>query len=336
MSKQRFKQGSLDFDLPEAMIILNKEGEVIELGNKIRLEAHRLVEEFMLAANQAVALEVFRKAQPFIYRVHDKPDLDKLEAFSSLMKQLGYSFPVSPQMKPVTYARFLNKIQDAPEADFINELMLRSMKKAVYQRENIGHFGLAFNHYTHFTSPIRRYPDMLVHRLLRKLTKGRYSHTYLKKVPAIIDAVSSRCSDTERQAETAEREAVKIKQMSFMAKHIGDEFDGVISGVTTYGFYVRLNKFGAEGMVRMSSIDDDYYTFDEKRYMIIGRRNNKIYRLGDKIKVGVMKVDKLSGEMDLFIVKPVKARKKIIKKKQTTKQKDKNKRSKKKKSKQKS
>lgn len=303
---QRFKQGSLDFDLPESMIILNKKGEVTELGNKVRLEAHRLVEEFMLVANKAVALEVFRKAQPFIYRVHDKPDIDKLESFSSLVKQLGYHFTVSPQMKPVTFAKFLNKIQDVPEADFINELMLRSMQKAVYQRENIGHFGLAFDHYSHFTSPIRRYPDLLVHRLLRKLKNGRYPHPYAKKVHAVIDAVSSHCSDTERVAERAEREAVKIKQMSFMAKHVGSEYSAVISGVTAYGFYVRLDNLGAEGMVRMSTIDDDYYHYDEKNYRIIGQRNKRVYRLGDKIIVGVLKVDKVAGEMDLFIVQPPK------------------------------
>ena len=314
LNKRRFKEGSLDFDLPESKIILNKDGEVIELGHKIRLESHRLVEEFMLAANQATALEIFRKAQPFIYRVHDKPDMDRLENFSALVKRLNYSFPVSKTMKPLQFAQFLDEIKDAPEADFINELMLRSMKKAVYQRENIGHFGLAFKHYTHFTSPIRRYPDLLVHRLIRKAKKGRYPHAFSKKVNSLIDRVGSHCSETERKAESAEREAVKIKQISFMAKHVGDEFSGVISGVTSYGFFVRLDRLGVEGMVRMSSIDDDYYAFEEKRYRIVGRRHGKVYQLGDKIKIMVLRVDKLHGEMDLSIVSSKTKKKTSVKK----------------------
>jgi ribonuclease R len=303
LTKRRFEAGSLDFDLPESKIILNKKGEVLELGHKIRLESHRLVEEFMLAANRAVALEVFRKAQPFLYRVHDRPDFEKLKDFSELMKRLGYSFPVSPNMKPIVFSKFLEKIKDAPEADFINELMLRSMKKAVYQRENIGHFGLAFSHYTHFTSPIRRYPDLIVHRLLRKLKNGHYPVAYSRRVAGIIDSVGAHCSETERVAETAEREAVKVKQMSYMAQHVGDEFSGVISGVMPYGFFVRLDNIGVEGLVRMSTMDDDYYQHEEKRYRIVGRRTGRTFQLGDKIKVGVLKVDKVASEMDLFVLK---------------------------------
>ena len=303
LNKKRRQDGSLDFDLPEAMILMNKQGEVIELGHKIRLESHRLVEEFMLLANQAVALEVFRKALPFIYRVHAKPNMEKLEEFSQLMSRLGYSFPVSPQMRPKQIASFLDSIKEAPEADYINELLLRSMQKAVYQRENIGHFGLAFKHYTHFTSPIRRYHDLLVHRLLRKLRpQGRYPHKYAESVATIIDQVSKHCSDTERHAEAAEREAIKMKQMSFMTKQVGEEYDGVITGVMSYGFFVRLYPLGVEGMVRMSTMDDDYYVYDEKRYRITGRRNNKVYQLGDKIKAGVLKVDKVRAEMDLYVV----------------------------------
>lgn len=323
LNQQRFKEGSLDFDLPEAKLIMNQKGEVLELGSKIRLESHRLVEEFMLIANQAVALEVFRKAQPFIYRVHDKPDFDRLQAFAALVKPIGYSFPVSKNMQPVQFARFLHEIKDSPESDFINDLLLRSMKKAVYQRENIGHFGLAFKHYTHFTSPIRRYPDLLVHRLLRLLKNGRYPLKVAKKVPSIIDLVGAHCSETERVAEAAEREAIKLKQMSFMAKHIGNHYSGVISGVTGYGFFVRLDNMGVEGMVRMSTIDDDYYAFDEKNYRIIGKRTGKVYRLSDKIKVGVLTVDVASAQMDLYVVdEKKKTAKKTTTAKQTTTPKD--------------
>ncbi len=304
LSKKRFAQGSLDFDLPEAKIILNKKGEVLELGNRVRLESHRLVEEFMLAANRAVALEVFRSGQPFLYRVHARPDMEKLEAFSMMMSRLGYRFPVSPNMKPIQLARFLERVKGTPEEEIINELMLRSMQKAVYQRANIGHFGLAFSHYTHFTSPIRRYPDLLVHRLLRKLKRGKYPPEFAKRVITVIDNVGRHCSETERTAEAAERQAIKIKQLAFMARHVGDEYDGVISGVASYGFYVRLDKLGAEGLVRVSSIDDDYYRFDEKEYRIVGRRRGKVYRLGDKVRVGVLRVDKINNEMELYVVPP--------------------------------
>ncbi|MFH1374556.1 MAG: ribonuclease R [bacterium] len=304
LSKRRFAHGSLDFDLPEAKIILNRRGEVLELGSRVRLESHRLVEEFMLAANRAVALEVFRKAQPFLYRVHDRPDMEKLEAFSEMMTRLGHRFVVSPDMKPLAFARFLDQVKDRPESDFINELMLRSMQKAVYQRRNIGHFGLAFTHYTHFTSPIRRYPDLLVHRLLRRLRDGKYPPAFARRVVSVIDHTGRHCSETERTSEAAERQAIKVKQATYMARHLGDEFDGVISGVASYGFFVRLDNMGAEGLVRMSTIDDDYYRFDEKQHRMVGRASRRCFRLGDKIRVGVLKVDKINSGIDLFVVPP--------------------------------
>lgn len=301
LSRRRFAEGSLDFDLPESKIVLGKAGEVLELGSRMRLESHRLVEEFMLVANRAVALEVFRHAQPFLYRVHDKPDMEKLEAFSHMMQRLGYRFPISKNMKPGQFSRFLDRVKDTPEADFINELLLRSMAKAVYQRDNIGHFGLAFTHYAHFTSPIRRYPDLLVHRLLRKLKNGRYPVAFAKRVKTTIDHVGKHCSETERVAERAEREAVKIKQVAFMADQLGEEYTGVISGVLPYGFFVRLDRLGVEGMVRVSTIDDDYYQFDEKNFRLVGRRTHTAYRLGDPVRVGIMKVDQVRNEIDLFL-----------------------------------
>ncbi|PWB73790.1 ribonuclease R [candidate division GN15 bacterium] len=306
LSARRFAEGSLDFDLPEAKIIMNEKGEVIELGHRVRLESHRLVEEFMLAANRAVALELFRAARPALYRVHDKPDMEKLEAFSLMMSRLGHKFPVSPNMKPIQFARFLEGIKDAPEADFINELMLRSMQKAVYQRENIGHFGLAFSHYAHFTSPIRRYPDLVIHRLLKKHRSGEFTAAYAKRIVPHIDHAGQHCSETERNAEAAERQAIRVKQVQYMANHLGEEYDGVISGVTTYGFFVRLGNLGAEGLVRLSAIDDDYYLYDEKNYRVIGRRQKRTFRLGDAIRVGILKVDQTRAEIDLYIPAPPK------------------------------
>ncbi|MDZ4724469.1 MAG: ribonuclease R [candidate division Zixibacteria bacterium] len=302
LSKRRFSEGSLDFDLPESKIILNENGEVLDLVNKVRLESHRLIEEFMLAANRAVAIQAFRMAMPFIYRVHDKPSLETLQTFSETMERLGKSFPVSPTMRPVQFARFLESIADSPESEFINELMLRSMKKAVYQRDNIGHFGLAFLHYTHFTSPIRRYADLLVHRLTRHLRRGPYPGPLAKKVGSIIDSVSKQTSDTERVAEAAERQAIKIKQVAFMAKHVGQEYDGVISGVMPFGFFVRLKNMGVEGLVRVSTIDDDYYIHDEKHYRLVGRRNKRSFRMADPVRVSILKVDVTRNEIDLALV----------------------------------
>jgi ribonuclease R len=301
LTGQRAVEGSLDFDLPEAKIILNKQGEVLELGDKVRLESHRLIEELMLAANRAVAFEAFSKDQPFLYRVHEKPAMAKLTAFSEMMGRLGHTFHASEHIKPIQFARFLKQIKGRPEEDFINELMLRSMQKALYQGENVGHFGLAFTHYTHFTSPIRRYPDLLVHRLIRRLRQGKYPAAFARRVTGLIDRVSRHCSETERVAEAAEREGVRTKQVSFMAGHVGDEFEGVISGTVAYGFFVRLTNLGAEGMVRLSSIDDDYYHYDEKQYRIIGRHTGRIFRMGDPVRVVVDSVKTELNEINLTL-----------------------------------
>jgi ribonuclease R len=308
--KNRVAEGSLDFDLPEAKVVLNKQGEVIELGNRVRLESHRLIEEFMLAANRAVALHVFRLGQKFLYRVHDKPDLEKLEAFSYLMSTLGYNFPVSEHMKPLQFSRFLQKVKGRPEEEFINELMLRSMKKAVYQPGNIGHFGLAFKHYTHFTSPIRRYPDLIVHRLLKILKDGRYPAKLTKRLDSILAHVGRHCSETERIAESAEREAVKIKQVDYMARHVGEHFHGVISGLLNFGFFVRLDGIGAEGMIRLSTLDDDYYKFDEKHFRLIGRQTGRVFKMGDPVRVGVLSADKIKNEINLYLIDSLSGRRK--------------------------
>lgn len=302
LHNRRMANGSLDFDLPKPIVVINKKGEITDIRHSIRLESHRLVEEFMLAANQAVAVQVTRLGQKFLYRVHDRPDLEKLEAFSYLMKTLGYDFPVSETIKPIQFSKFLLKIKDKPEEELINELMLRSMKKAVYQPKNVGHFGLAFKHYTHFTSPIRRYPDLIVHRLLRKLVDGHYPVKLAQRLDGVLANIGRHCSDTERNAEAAEREAIKFKQVAYMARHVGEQFKGVISGVLNFGFFVRLNDLGVEGMVRVSTLGDDYYQFEEKSYRLVGRRTGRVFRMGDPVEVGVLSVDKLKNEINFYLV----------------------------------
>jgi len=302
LSTGRMAQGSLDFDLPEAKIVLGKDGKVVDIGNRIRLESHRLVEEFMLLANKAVALHVFRLGQKMLYRVHDRPDAGKLEAFSYLMSSLGYSFPVSENMKPIQFARFIKKVKDTPEEEFVNELLLRAMKKAVYQPHNIGHFGLAFSHYTHFTSPIRRYPDLIVHRLLKKLVKGRYPVELNKRLDSILTNVGHQCSDSERNAEAAEREAVKIKQVAYMSEKIGESYHGVISGILNFGFFVRLDHVGVEGMVRLSTLDNDYYHYDERHFRLVGKRSGQVFKMGDPVKVKIMEVDSIRNQINLSLI----------------------------------
>lgn len=302
LQKNRIADGSLDFGLPEAKITLGKNGEIVEIGNRVRLESHRLVEEFMLAANRAVALYMSRLAQKFLYRVHERPNQEKIEAFSYLVSTLGFRFPASPEIKPIQFSRFLKRIKGKPEEDFLNELMLRSMQKAVYQQKNIGHFGLAFSHYAHFTSPIRRYPDLMVHRLLKKLKNGRYPEKLNKNLDTVLKHVGDHCSETERSAERAERDAIKMLQIAYMSDRVGDEYEGVISGMLNFGFFVRLNEIGVEGMIRLSSLDDDYYNFDEKRFRLVGRQTGRIFRLGDRVKVGLLSIDIPKSELNLFLI----------------------------------
>ena len=312
--------GSLDFDLPEAKITLDEKGNVIDIGNRVRTESHRLIEEFMLAANRQVALHFFRNGQPILYRVHDRPDMEKLEAFAYLVAGFGHRFAVSPTMPTRDIGAFLKRVKDKPEEELINELLLRSMKKAVYQPDNIGHFGLAFTHYLHFTSPIRRYPDLLVHRLLKHLDNGKYPIRLAQKLGTILTNAGKHSSDMERRAMEAEREAVKAKQVAYMAGQVGAQYDGIISGVMNFGFFVRLAGPECEGLVRASTIDDDYYHFEEGGHRLVGRRKGKSYRLGDKVRVGVLRVDVERREIDLFLVpepapeQPVRRRAKARKK----------------------
>ncbi len=299
--ERRMERGSLDFDLPEAHVVLGKDGKVQDILETERLESHRLIEEFMLLANRTIAEHVSRLSVPFLYRVHEQPDKDKIEAFSDFVSTLGYSFSVSDKIPPKKIQRFLKSVEGKPEEKLINEVLLRALKRAVYQPENVGHFGLAFSHYTHFTSPIRRYPDLLVHRLLKELQAGKYTfqrqNQLLRRLPRIGEITSER----ERMADEAERESIKIKLIEFMQDKLGEEYEGLISGVVPFGFFVRLDSLMAEGLVRVSSLDDDYYIFDERRHRWVGRRTKKIYKLGDRVKVQVIRVDKDQKEIDFML-----------------------------------
>jgi ribonuclease R len=299
--KKRIARGSLDFDLPEAKVLLGKDGKVQKIFQVARLESHRLIEEFMLLANRTVARHVSRLAVPFLCRVHEEPDQEKMDGFSDFVATLGYSFKVSGKTRPKKIQRFLKSVEGSPEEELINEVLLRSLKKACYQPENIGHFGLAFAHYTHFTSPIRRYPDLLVHRIVREIQNGEYKferqNQLLHRLPRIGDITSER----ERLADEVERESIKIKQIEYMGDKLGEEHEGLISGVIPFGFFVRLDDLLAEGLVRVSSLEDDYYIHDERKHRWVGRHKKRVFKLGDRVKVLVARVDKEEKEIDFVL-----------------------------------
>ncbi len=299
--EKRIARGSLDFDLPEAKVVLGKDGKVQKIFEVARLESHRLIEEFMLLANKTVARHVSRQALPFLYRVHEEPDQEKMDGFSDFVATLGYSFKVSGKTRPKKIQRFLKSVEGSPEEELINEVLLRSLKKACYQPENIGHFGLAFGQYTHFTSPIRRYPDLLVHRILKEIQSGEYRFERQNQLFHRLPRIGEITSERERLADEVERESIKIKQIEFMGDKLGDEYEGLISGVIPFGFFVRLDDLLAEGLVRVSSLEDDYYIRDERKHRWVGRHNKRVFKLGDRVKVLVARVDKEEREIDFVL-----------------------------------
>ena len=306
LKRNRMKNGSIDFDSPEAKFRYDERGKPVEVRIKSRLKSNQLVEECMLLANQTVAMHIGKAKketdiQPFVYRIHDAPDIDKLRELSVFVEKFGHKLNVSASVSSKDLQKLLNEVKGTPEENVINEVSLRTMAKAVYSEKNIGHYGLAFDYYTHFTSPIRRYPDLVVHRMLDEYAAGM-SHArreyYLNELPQICKW----SSDRERVAMEAERASVKVMQAEYMKQHIGDEFEGVISGVTNYGMYVEINDLLVEGMIHVRNIGDDYYEYDEKHYSLVGRRTRRTFRLGDSISVKVVKVNVENREIDFACV----------------------------------
>lgn len=303
LGKLRRRAGSIDFDLPEAKFVYDEFGRPIEIMKKIRLDSHRLVEEFMLLANRLVASHIGKagvKARPFIYRVHDAPDPDRIRELSIFVSHLGYKLKYDGTISQKQLQQLLKSVEGKEEEYLVNDIVLRSMAKAIYSEKNIGHFGLAFKYYTHFTSPIRRYPDLVVHRLLHlyETKKGMDGLADLKK---LVSDVSKRASETERTAVEAERESVKVKQVQYMLEHIGQEYEGTISGITKFGFFVEINELLIEGLVPLRELDD-YYVFYEKDFLVKGKRTGKVYQLGDRVKVKVMRVNMERHEIDFAVV----------------------------------
>ena len=298
---KRMGRGSIDFDLPEPEIILDLQSKTINIVRSERNIAHQIIEEFMLAANETIARHMGNKEIPFIYRVHESPDEDKIMEFNEFMEDLGYKFKLNHQ-QPKTFQRLLNKLEGKTEETLINQLLLRSMKQARYSTENIGHFGLASQHYTHFTSPIRRYPDLIVHRLIKEVSKNRRIKEERKSLlDAKLKDIAKHSSERERLSMEAEREVVELKKLEFMQDKIGSEYDGVISGVVAFGFFVELEDILVEGLVRVTSMYDDFYRFEERQHRLAGDRTDKVYRLGDKVRVRVDKVDMEKRKIDFIL-----------------------------------
>ncbi len=290
LNAKRVKRGSIDFDLDEAKITLDDKGHTLEVKVHERREAERMIEEFMLLANETVARHIGGLNIPLMYRVHEKPDSEKLESLSAFLETLGYGIKSHGDVKPMHFQRLLNRVKGTPEENVVNRVTLRSLRKARYCEHNFGHFGLASEHYCHFTSPIRRYPDLVVHRIVKESLKGGMNKRRMAHWKAYLPEASQHCSDREVAAVEAERMADNLKKCEYMLGRIGTVESGIISGVTQYGFYVELPNT-IEGMVRLSAIEGDYYICDEKNYRIVGKNTGKTFRLGDEVKVLVAGVD---------------------------------------------
>ena len=300
----RYENGSVEFDRAEVRFDIDENGHPRGVYFKESKDANKLIEEFMLLANRTVATYIGKasgkkKPKAFVYRVHDMPDPDKLSDLASLAKTFGYRLRTSGAARDVNKSinRMLDDVKGKGEENFLSTLAIRSMAKAIYTTTNIGHYGLGFDYYTHFTSPIRRYPDMMVHRLLDRYLKGGRSVN--------VDKLEEECkhsSDQEQLAANAERASIKYKQVEYMNDHLGEVYDGVISGVTEWGLYVELDDNKCEGLVPVRDLADDYYDFDERNYCLIGRRHNNRYRLGDKVQVQVARCNLDRKQLDFVIV----------------------------------
>jgi ribonuclease R len=308
LNRRRHRRGSIDFDLKEPEIVLDDEGMVEEIIALERNVAHRIIEEFMLVANETVAQHLSDNDVPTLYRIHEDPDPLKVEQFEEFISTLGYALgAAADQIRPRHFQKIVEKIRGTPEEKPIAFLMLRTMQKARYDAENLGHFGLAAASYTHFTSPIRRYPDLVVHRTLREFRHGAMNEDRQTELTDELPEMARHTSERERRADDAERELVQWKKVRFMADKVGDEFDGYITGVTAFGLYIELIEHFVEGMVHISTMADDYYRFVERAHVLKGENTGKVYRLGDRVTVQVIKVDMERRQVDLGLAEVLEA-----------------------------
>lgn len=301
LRKKRMKRGSIDFDFPETKVILDKNGNPVDIRPYDRNVATKLIEDFMLAANETVAAEYYWRELPFVYRTHEQPDSEKIQKLSTFINNFGYSLHIgSDEVHPKELQKLLEKIDGTSEEPLISRLTLRSMKQARYTVENTGHFGLAADCYCHFTSPIRRYPDLQIHRIIKDSLRGRLGEKRIGHYTQILPGVAKHASEMERRADEAERETIKLKKVQYMEKHIGETFAGVISGVAEYGFFVELENT-VEGLVRVTSLTDDFYQYYEETYELVGEATNRRFKLGQQVRVTVDNCDRIMRTIDFTL-----------------------------------
>ena len=301
LRKKRHQRGSIDFDFPETKMMLDENGRPVEIRPYDRNVATKLIEDFMLLANETVAEEYYWRQLPFLYRTHETPDDDKIRKRSTCIKNFGYHIHVGNEVRPKEVQKLLGKVEGTPEEALISRLALRSMKQAKYTWENTGHFGLAAKYYTHFTSPIRRYPDLQIHRIIKENIRGRMTEDRMAHYEKILPEVAMQSSVMERRAEEAERETVKLKKVEYMQERIGEEFEGVISGITKWGAYVELPNT-IEGLVHVVNMTDDHYEYWEDRHELIGERTHHVYRLGQTVRVRVLETDRVQRTIQFGFV----------------------------------
>ena len=304
LMKAKEKRGSIDFDLPESQILFTETGDPYDVVPYERHLAHRIIEEFMIIANETVARHMEKNNYPFIYRTHEKPDLDKVIKFVDLVAGLGYEVSYPEKITPKFIQSILEKVAGTPEEALVRFMALRTMKQAKYTVENIGHFGLASECYTHFTSPIRRYADINVHRLLKKAIKKKFTKRDLQTLPEKLSVIAEQCSKMERVADNAERDALEILKLRILANHVGEEFEGVITGVVSFGLFVEIERYIIEGLIHISTIPG-YYVYDEVNQRLINEDDGTYFRLGDKVKVKIDKVDEDLKKLDLTFVEKI-------------------------------
>jgi len=324
--ERRQERGAIDFELPEAELRFNDEGRIAGIVRSERNIAHRLIEEFMLLANETVAMHLESLRVPLLYRIHEEPNSDRVEEFAEIAESFGHKFSAHGPVAQRGFQNLMREIRGRPEERMLSYLMLRSMKRARYSPENLGHFGLAMKSYTHFTSPIRRYPDLIVHRVLREVIgRGREMNAdrgnadlgakrTLKKLSSpvfeeeresdlrrILTPIAEQSSEREREADDAERELMDWRKTEFMAGRLGEELSGLITGVKEYGFYVELDEYFVEGLVHISTLTDDTYRCQERRHRLVGERNGRVFRLGDPVRISVDRVDRNRHLIDFSI-----------------------------------
>lgn len=301
LREKRKKRGSIDFDFPESKIILDKQGHPLEIKPYERNVATKIIEDFMLIANETVAQHFYWMELPFVYRTHDNPDPEKIDKLSTFIRNFGYSIKSKQEeIHPKELQKLLSKIEDTPEEALISRLTLRSMKQAKYTIDCTGHFGLACQYYCHFTSPIRRYPDLQIHRIIKEQLRGRMNEKRIEHYNEILPEVAKHSSEMERRADEAERETDKLKKVEYMEEHIGEIFEGVISSITAWGVYVELPNT-VEGMIHVSMLPGDYFYYDEESYEMVGQATDIRYKLGQTLKVRVNATDKISRTIDFVI-----------------------------------